>query len=160
MTSPRQAHAGKSPAEKDVYARTVVQRREDPTIGSLPTNVESTEIAVTSELSGPLVPTHKELVPPRSKWFREHSTELAIAAVSVILAPFGGCIYVLNREVGEVKKDLESMKKMEERDRGDVEKAEQRLRSEIERSQERQSLSTPPASPEQRHTPPPPSRTP
>jgi hypothetical protein len=107
----RSGHATKSAEEKREYRENVIRPAPTPTVDLLPTSdstaaVSATEAASTLSATTP-TPRRKE---SEKGWLRRNAAEISVTALALaFMAWIGNYVISLNREVGELKQQVQAM---------------------------------------------------
>ena len=137
----RSSHEQKSSADREKYWATTVRQKPAPTVAETALDFDSTET--------PLPPIPEKTAPPQSTrrpkrrfhWLRENwITALTGTAGTGVLLLGGWALYQtysLNREVGEVRVQVDGTAKQQEQLRGDLARFEDQMRQEMNRMNDR-----------------------
>ena len=132
MSKERQIHRSKSLEERRNYIQTVI-RSPGPTLEDTSPIIDSTDSSATTERGKNnflLTPTK----PPTAirRLLKERSLEIIVVSVLVPLLFWGGCqLFMLNREVGELRSSVANDKEALTNLESQIDKVENRLKEQI-----------------------------
>jgi hypothetical protein len=137
----RSSHEQKSSADREKYWATTVRQKPTPTVDETTPDFDSTET--------PLPPITEKTAPPqptrrpkrRFSWLRENWLKALGWGVGAVIVPVGGWalyqLYSLNREVGEIRVQIDGGTKQEQQLREDLRRFEDQMRQEMDRMNDR-----------------------
>jgi hypothetical protein len=141
VTRSRSSHQQKTWDERRNYLDTTVRKKPTPTVDEGVEDIDSTE---TTLAPGPeQTPSYRRTraSKPRPSWLREHWRKALTGIVGAVIVSLAGWasyqLYSLNREVGEVRVQVDGTAKQQEQLRGDLARFEDQMRQEMNRMNDR-----------------------
>jgi hypothetical protein len=141
VARPRSSHQQKTWDERQNYLDTTVRQKLTPTVDEGVENIDSTEttLAPGSEQTPSYRRTRASK--PRRSWLREHWRKTLSGIVGTVIVSIAGWalpqLYSLNREVGELRVQVDGTAKQQEQLRGDLARFEDQMRQEMDRMNDR-----------------------
>jgi cell division protein FtsL len=137
LTRARSSHQQKTWDEKRSYLETTVQQKLSPTVDERAEEIDTTETTAGGlEVTRSYRRTRSRR--PRFPQLRENWLKVAVA---IVVIPLAGWIlyqlYSLNREVGELRVNIDGMAKRQDELKKDMESLSERVRLEMERISDR-----------------------
>jgi len=137
MPGKRDSHQQKTIEERKEYFRTTI-RGMSSTLEEAPSPIDSTDVPVDVESKSPelLIKTK-----PESWLYRQLKEEpvrtILLPLLLLFVSWFGYQVYSLNREVGEIKIEIRTLRNEQEKVPRQIDKLEERLRRDIDTNSKR-----------------------
>lgn len=137
MTRARSSHQQKTWDERRSYLETTVQQKPSPTVDERAEEIDTTE---TTAGGLEVTRSYRRTRPqrPRFPQLRENWLKVVVA---IVVIPLAGWIlyqlYSLNREVGELRVNIDGMAKRQDELKKDMESLSERVRQEMDRISDR-----------------------
>jgi len=143
VPSGRGSHQPNTSAERQDYWETRVKldKRPTPTVDERAPEIDSTETPLPSEPE--TTRRYQPIRRPRRRfhWLREHWIKVLGATVGAGVVSLGGWalheLYSLNREIGEIRAQVDGATKQQEQLRMDFQRFEEQMQREIDRMNDR-----------------------
>ncbi len=140
MATPRRSREQKTPKDRETYYANTIAQKDEPS----PTLERplSTGDPTNRMLDSPIEPTYNTQPTIPNNWFakfwREHGALTIVSSVVIgLLAYLALQVYSLNREIGELKMQLNETRTLQDRSEKELEKTEARLKSAIDKTDEK-----------------------
>jgi hypothetical protein len=139
----RSSHEQKTLAERQDYweSKVKLDRKQTPTIGEQSNEFDSTETPLPVEPE--TTPSYQRTRRPKRKfnWLREHWLGVLAGAVVTFVLSLGGWalsqLYSLNRQIGEIRVQVDGTTKQQDQLKGDFQRFEEQVRQEMDRMNDR-----------------------